>query len=187
MQHGQYISSARLWRKIGLRILRNPVLWGIFCGFVLGLSTAGKYLRCPSESCIEGLNWITLTLTWLGQTVSPVSLFAMGLWMHGQGARKLFSIGLFKLSMFMLSKLIIVPMIMVGLASAMGLNDEQGRAAILIATLPISLASFSLGRQYQIGESDLAANVACGTLLMLPSVLLWNVALDRAGLYPISI
>ena len=187
VQHGEYISNARLWGKIGLRILRNPVLWGIFCGFVLSLSTAGKYLRCPSESCIEGLNWITLTLTWLGQTVSPVSLFAMGLWMHGQGARKLFSIGLFKLSMFMLSKLIIVPMIMVGLASAMGLNDEQGRAAILIATLPISLASFSLGRQYQIGESDLAANVACGTLLMLPSVLLWNVALDRAGLYPISI
>ena len=106
--------------------------------------------------------------------------------MYGKGMRKLFSIGLLKLSMFMLSKLIVVPMIIVGLANAMGLNDEQGRAAILIATLPISLASFSLGRQYQIGESDLAANVACGTVLMLPSVLIWNVALDKVGLYPIS-
>ena len=186
VQHGEHISSARLWGKIGLRILRNPVLWGIFCGFFLSLTTAGKYLRCPSEYCIEGLSWISSTLTWLGQTVSPVSLFAMGLWMHGKGARKLFSIGLLKLSMFMISKLIVVPMIMVGLANAMGLNDEQGRAAILIATLPISLASFSLGRQYQIGESDLAANVACGTLLMLPTVLLWNIALDKVGLYPIT-
>mmetsp|Transcript_3811 Transcript_3811/g.6601 ORF Transcript_3811/g.6601 Transcript_3811/m.6601 type:complete len:426 (-) Transcript_3811:24-1301(-) len=187
VQHGENISSARLWGKIGLRILRNPVLWGIFCGFVLSLSTAGKYLRCPSEYCVEGLNWINLALTWLGQAVSPVSLFAMGLWMHGQGTRKLFSIGIFKLSMFMVSKLILVPIIMVGLANAMRLNDEQGRAAILIATLPISLASFSLGRQYQIGESDLAANVACGTLLMLPTVLVWNIVLDKAGLYPIAV
>ena len=111
----------------------------------------------------------------------------MGLWMYDKGTRTLFSIGLFKLSMFMLTKLIVVPMIMVGLASATGLNDEQGRAAILIATLPTSLASFSLGRQYQIGESDLAANVACGTLLMLPTILIWNIALDKVGLYPISI
>ena len=107
--------------------------------------------------------------------------------MYDKGTRTLFSIGLFKLSMFMLTKLIVVPMIMVGLASATGLNDEQGRAAILIATLPTSLASFSLGRQYQIGESDLAANVACGTLLMLPTILIWNIALDKVGLYPISI
>ena len=184
--HGEQISSARLWGKVGIRILKNPVLWGIFCGFVLSLSTAGKYLRCPSETCIEGLAWISLTLTWLGQAVSPVSLFAMGLWMHGQGTRKLFAVSLPKLSMFMISKLIIVPLIMVGLASAMRLNDEQGRAAILIATLPISLASFSLGRQYQIGEADLAANVACGTLLMLPTVLVWNILLDKAGLYQIA-
>lgn len=184
--HVEHISSGSMWRKIGLRILRNPVLWGIFCGFVLSLTTAGKYLRCPSDTCIEGLSWISLTLTWLGQAVSPVSLFAMGLWMHGQGKQKLFSVGLLKLSMFMISKLIFVPLIMVGLANAINLNDEQGRAAVLIATLPISLASFSLGRQYQIGESDLAANVACGTLLMLPTVLVWNILLDKAGLYPIA-
>lgn len=184
--HSKHISSTRLWGKIGLRILHNPVLWGIFCGFVLSLSTAGKYLRCPSETCIEGLGWISSTLTWLGQAVSPVSLFAMGLWLHGQGTQKLFAVGLPKLSMFMISKLIVVPLIMVGLANAMSLNDEQGRAAILIATLPISLASFSLGRQYQIGEADLAANVACGTLLMLPTVLVWNILLDKAGLYPIA-
>lgn len=184
--HGEQVSSRHLWGKIGLRILKNPVLWGIFCGFVLSLSTAGKYLRCPSETCVAGLAWINLTLTWLGQAVSPVSLFAMGLWMHGQGIRKLFAVGLPKLSMFMISKLIIVPLIMVGLANAMRLNDEQGRAAILIATLPISLASFSLGRQYNIGEADLAANVACGTLLMLPTVLVWNILLDKAGLYPIA-
>jgi len=184
--HVEHLSSSELWLKITKRILRNPVLWGIFWGFVLSLSTAGKYLRCPSESCILGLNWIPLTLGWLGATVSPVSLFAMGLWMHGQGTRQLFSVGIFKLSMSMVSKLIIVPLIMVGLAKGLRLSDEAGRAAILIATLPISLASFSLGRQYQVGEKDLAANVAAGTLLMLPTVLVWNIVLDKVGLFPIA-
>jgi len=59
------------------------------------------------------------------------------------------------------------------------------RAAILIATLPISMASFSLGRQYNIGEADLSTNVAAGSLLMLPAILIWNIALDKLGLYPI--
>ena len=74
---------------------------------------------------------------------------------------------------------------MVGLAKGMDLDDQAGRAAILIASLPISLASFSLGHQYQIGEADLAANVAAGTLLMLPTILVWNLVLDKVDLYPI--
>ena len=60
------------------------------------------------------------------------------------------------------------------------------RASILIASLPISMASFSLGEKYSIGQKDLATNVAVGTLLMLPTVLCWNIVLDTIGLYPIS-
>ena len=185
--HADDVSYSALWVKIGKQLLRNPVLWGIVGGLVLSLSTAGKYLRCPAdESCILGLDWISLLLGWLGDCVSPVSLFTMGLWMHGQGVRKLFSARIPRLSLFMLSKLVVVPLIMVGLAKGMGLDDEAGRAAILISSLPISLASFSLGKKYNIGEEDLAANVAVGTLLMLPTVLVWNVLLDEFGLYPIN-
>jgi hypothetical protein len=36
---------------------------------------------------------------------------------------------------------------MVGIAKMMDLNDKTGRAAVLIATLPISEASFSLAKQ----------------------------------------
>ena len=60
------------------------------------------------------------------------------------------------------------------------------RAAILISTLPISMASFSLGEKYKIGETDLSVNIAIGTLLMLPTVLLWNMILDQVGVYPIA-
>ena len=187
--HADSASRIEASFKMLYRVLKNPILWGIFWGFVISLSTAGRYLDCsppmPAEECVEGLGWIEKTLGWLGNTVSPVALFAMGLWMHGQGFQKLFSIGLTRLSFFMIVKCILVPLIMVGLAKGMDLDDQAGRAAILIASLPISLASFSLGHQYQIGEADLAANVAAGTLLMLPTILVWNLVLDKVDLYPI--
>jgi len=182
----EHLSNVVLWLKIGEGVVKNPVLWGISLGFLISLSTAGQYLRCPSETCIVGLAWIGATLGWLGDCVSPLSLFAMGLWMHGQGTVRLFSMRMRKLCLHMTSKMIILPLFMVGLSEGLGLDDEAGRAAILIASLPISMASFSLGRRYDIGESDLATNVVAGTLLMLPAVLIWNIVLDEAELYPIK-
>jgi predicted permease len=83
----------------------------------------------------------------------------------------------------MLAKLLVTPLLMVGIAKIMDLDGRSGRAAVLIATLPISLASFTLGKQYGVGEAALAANVAVGTLLMLPTVIAWSAAMDHAGLY----
>jgi predicted permease len=183
---GKYVNSRDMWIGILCRVIRNPVLWGIFWGFVLSLSTAGKYLNPKPENpyYIEGLGWISSLLTWLGDTVSPLSLFTMGVWLQAQGMRHLlFSIPPPMLALYMLSKLVLVPLLMVGLAKLLSLESEVGRAAVLIASLPISLASFSLGHQYRIGEAVLAANVAVGTLLMLPTVLIWNIVMDSLNLF----
>ena len=182
--HADNISYSSLCFDICQRILKNPVLIGISLGFVLSLSTAGKYLRCPSNTCIPGLQWVGDTLGWLGECVSPISLFSMGLWIHSQ--QNLMLIPLHKLSLYMISKLIIIPLIMMGLAMGMNMSNEAGRAAILIASLPIAMASFSLAHQYSIGEKDMAANVTFGTILMLPAVIAWNLVLDKVGLYPIE-
>lgn len=185
----QHISRIAVWVDICKRLLTNPILIALFVGFVLSLSTAGKYLRCPSDTCIAGLEWFGDTLGWLGECVSPLSLLAMGSWMHSQHDLSLSSsqrIPLFKLCFFMIFKLIAVPLFMVGLAKSMRLNDEAGRAAILISSLPISMASFSLGHQYNVGEKDLSANVIAGTVLMLPTVIVWNVVLDAVSLYPLQ-
>ena len=86
----------------------------------------------------------------------------------------------------MISKLVIVPVLMIGLAKAMTLSNEAGRAAVLIAALPISMASFSLASHYKIGEALLSENVALGTILMLPTIILWNVFMDEVGLFLIN-
>jgi hypothetical protein len=167
-----------------LGVATNPVIWGIVTGFVLSLSTVGpRFLKKESADYIPGLGWINDTLMWFGNMVSPLSLFAMGVWMQNEG-KKLFTISLHSAIMSMFSKLFLVPLLMVGLAKAMGLSNNSGRAAVLIASLPISMAAFSLGSHYQIGEALLSENIALGTTLMLPTVLLWNLAMDDIGLFP---
>ena len=109
----------------------------------------------------------------------------MGVWMHNQG-KDLFQIPWYTAATSMLSKLVIVPMVMIGLAKAMHLGNEAGRAAVLIAALPISMASFSLATNYKIGQALLSESIALGTALMLPTIIVWNIVLDELGLFPIN-
>ena len=62
----------------------------------------------------------------------------MGVWMQDQG-KAMFKIGIPTAVLSMLAKLVAVPLVMVGLAKAFKLSDEDGRAAVLIAALPISV------------------------------------------------
>jgi predicted permease len=178
-----------IWRSILAKIICNPVIWGIVGGFILSLSTVGPtYLKPeppPNENYVPGLGWIWSTTLWLGSCVSPVSLFTMGVWMQDQG-RKLFLIPPLSVVLYMLAKLVVVPLIMMGLALAVNLDDNSGRAAVLIAALPISMASFTLGNRYKVGEAILAENIFMGTALLLPTILLWNLILDKVGLFPIT-
>ena len=175
-----------IWLKILIKIVHNPVLLAISGGFFLTLTTLGPtYLDSTSDDFVPGLGWISETLFFLGDTVTPVSLFAMGVWMQDQG-KALFQMSPLTATGCMISKLILVPLVVVGLAQALNLDDEPGRAAVLIAALPISMASFSLSNQFGIGEAIMAANVAIGTLLILPTVILWNIAMDEVGLFPIA-
>lgn len=173
-----------VWSRVLGKVVQNPVIWGIVIGFVLSLSTAGpKYLLPTSPVRVPSLDWIGGTLGWFGDIVSPLSLFTMGVWMSDQGKR-LFRVPISVATICMVNKLILVPLVMVGLAKAFSLNDEAGRAAVLMACLPISMASFSLASNYKIGEALLSENVALGTALMLPTVIAWNVVMDHIKLFP---
>jgi len=176
-----------LWKKVWFKVVQNPVLWGIALGFLISLSTFGKRYLDPGDTkgtFVNGLAWIEETLEWFGNTVSPISLFTMGLWMQQQG-RQLVAINPMELGLFMFSKLVLVPLLMVGLAKAFNFDNEVGRTAVLIASLPISQASFSLGSQYNTGEAIFSANVAMGTFLMTPTVIVWNIVMDAVDLFPV--
>lgn len=80
-------------------------------------------------------------------------------------------------------KLVLCPLLMVGLAKALDLDDATARAAVLVATIPISLASFTLAETFGVGESLLTKLVILGTVLMLPTAVLWLEALDNTGTF----
>ncbi|KAL3815988.1 hypothetical protein ACHAXA_005197 [Cyclostephanos tholiformis] len=182
----RWACTRSIWTKILVQLARNPVLWGIMAGFFLSLTTIGpRFLNPTSVEYVPGLGWIFATATWLGETVSPVALVAMGIWIQAQG-KKLIRIPLMSAILYMLSKLIVIPLIMLALALLFDLNDEAGRAAVLIAALPISMASFSLADRYGIGQAVLSENVALGTLMILPTIILWNIVLDALHLFPIA-
>jgi hypothetical protein len=107
-----------LWKDIGLRVLKNPVIWGISAGFLMSLSKFGKiYLKSSSDRYVISLQFVPDFMSWFGGCVSPVSLFSMGVWMQLQG-RNLVAISFKELTLFMFSKLFLVPFIMIGLTKA---------------------------------------------------------------------
>ena len=177
-------SNSILWR-----MLHNPIILGILIGFMISLSTFGKRFLNPTtgnqsmnEQYLEWLQFVVDTLGWFGGCVSPLSLFSMGAWMQYRG-RHIVTVKTYVLILFMVSKLLFVPLLMVGIAKVLRLENEVGKAAVLISTLPISMASFSLGNTYGIGQSQLSANVAAGTILMLPTVMIWNYAIDKLEIF----
>jgi predicted permease len=177
-------SNSILWR-----MLHNPIILGILIGFIISLSTFGKRFLNPTtgnqslnEHYLEWLQFFVDTLGWFGGCVSPLSLFSMGAWMQNRG-RHIITVETHVLILFMVLKLVFVPLLMVGIAKVLKLENEVGKAAVLISTLPISMASFSLGNTYSIGQSQLSANVAAGTLLMLPTVMMWNYAIDKIEIF----
>ena len=119
-----------IWKQIFFNLLKNPVEWGILFGFFFSLTTIGpRFLNPRSSEFVPSLQWVNDSLAWLGNCVTPVSLVAMGVWMHTKGSSKLFGIKPLKMSFYMLAKCFVVPLLMVGLAQLMQLNNEASRAA----------------------------------------------------------
>jgi predicted permease len=133
----KFAGRGDVWKKILLQILQNPVLWAIAVGFILSLSTVGpRFLNASSTDFIPGLAWISITLSWLGQCVSPVALFSMGIWMQKEW-RSLFTIPVWSAVLFMIAKLIVVPLVR---------PVTDGRSASFVSECPyvcVSACEFS--------------------------------------------
>jgi predicted permease len=82
---------------------------------------------------------------------------------------------------FLAFRLVLAPLLMVGIAEAVNLKDPEARAAVLVASIPIAIASFTLAEEYHIGEALLTKAVVFGTALLLPTAILVLEGLDNAG------
>lgn len=174
-------------KGLGLKLLHNHVLWGIFIGFVLSLSTIGwKYLNPgtpplqPNCRYIPAAGFIAYTLDWLGRCTEPVALFATGMWMY---RRSIFPCGILTTIAYMFFKLIVLPLLAIACCFMLDVRGATGRAAVIIASLPVSLAAFAVSKEYSIGEDVMISNVTWGTVLMLPTVIAWLAVMDAVDLF----
>jgi predicted permease len=107
--------------------------------------------------------------------------------MQHEGLEDVLKVGALQIFFDMLAKLVCVPLLMLALALFLGLNDEQGRMAVVLSALPVTMASYSLTSHYEVNKARLGANVIVGMLLLMPTVLGWLVAMDTmAGVFPIA-
>lgn len=173
-------------KYIGIKLVRNPILWAILIGIILSVSSLGpKYLspgvpQNPNCSYAVGAGFIQLSLSYFARCTEPMALLAVGIFLYGKNP---LACGVIQSIVFMIIKLILVPGLMVGCAFAVGLSGAEGRAAVLLASLPVSPTAYTVSEKYNVGRDIAESNVFFGNLLVLPTTIAWNAFMDRIQLF----
>ena len=171
---------------VAMRMARNPILWSILIGIILSVTTLGpKYLdpgvpAKPNCSYAVGAGFISMTLQTFAACTEPIALLAVGIFLVRKNP---FACGYIETAAYMIIKLILVPALMVGCAFAVGLEGAEGRAAVLLASLPVSPAAYTLAEKYEVGQDIAESNIFFGNLLVLPTTIAWVAFMDSINLF----
>ena len=152
------------WRIVK-GVLLNPLILGTLAGFLLW------YFRIPIPSLPE------TPLRSLGSVATPLALFTLGASLDFGKARansRLLVIGV-------AGRLVVVPLIFLSLAVALGIRDVSLAALIAVYASPTSVSSFPMAQQMG-GNGDLAGGqVVFTTVFSILTVFLWVFALKSLG------
>lgn len=152
------------WRIVK-GVLLNPLILGTLAGFLLW------YFRIPLPTLIE------TPLRSLGSVATPLALFTLGASLDFGKARansRLLVIGV-------AGRLVMVPLIFLSLAVALGIRDVSLAALIAVYASPTSVSSFPMAQQMG-GNGDLAGGqVVFTTVFSILTVFLWVFALKSLG------
>ena len=152
------------WRIVK-GVLLNPLILGTLTGFLLW------YFRIPIPTLIEK------PLRSLSSVATPLALFTLGASLDFGKARansRLLVIGV-------AGRLVVVPLIFLSLAVALGIRDVSLAALIAVYASPTSVSSFPMAQQMG-GNGDLAGGqVVFTTVFSILTVFLWVFALKSLG------
>jgi predicted permease len=162
-------------RSVLLGVISNPPMLGIMLGLAYSffITTPLQYFYGVDLPLFPPLNFFTL---WLGSCVTPVATFTVGLFMHSRMG-VLWSVWPQQI-VYLTIKLLFIPLLTLPIGIAFGLDGQALRAAVLIAALPIAMASFTLSKIYKVGESIMTGGIIAGTFLMIPALIFWIVCFE---------
>lgn len=151
-------------RLLALKLLTNPLLLSVIIGLVLSLTG----FRLPGI--------LTRSLTMLSQSVTPVVLFSLGIFMGFQKIGPLREWG--QVALFSLVIMLLLPGLFYLVAAKTGwLEGVDLQASILEAAMPVGLTPYALSQQYRLDTSFTARVVLLSTSLSLLFLPLWIVIL----------
>lgn len=186
-----FYKSWRLTKKQAKVVLWNlakaPLMWAVLGGTLLSVTTLGPRYLYPGTSSdpncdyVEYTGFIFLFFSSLAKCLEPLALFSVGIVLSKNNP---FTCGIWNIIGYMLIKLIFVPLLMIGCAFSFGLSDMEGRAAVLIALLPVSPPAFALTGHFGVGLAEAVSTILIGKALVIPTILAWQAVMDSLNLFP---
>jgi malonate transporter and related proteins len=146
--------------------VKHVVLNPMVISTVIGMLWSVFGLRMPVP--------VTAYFGILADALTPCALFAIGLGLSIDGLRA--NIG--KASLLSAVKLVIMPLIVYGLSTSLGLDPLYTIAAVICAAVPTAKTVYILAGEYHCEEMMVASTVSMTTLVSVISLVVWLYALS---------
>jgi malonate transporter len=130
-------------------VLTNPIIVAILLGTLLGLSG----IRLPEPA--------TLVLSALGSVAGPLALIVLGLGISEYGVRQGLAQGLAITGL----KLLVQPLVIWGLALALGLPPLERHAIVLLGSLSVGVNVYLVATQFDTLKGAVASSMVLSTAL----------------------
>jgi malonate transporter and related proteins len=143
-------------------VVLNPMVISTLIG--MAMSVSGLHMPGPVRAYF-GI---------LADALTPCALFAIGLGLSIDGLRA--NIG--QASLLSAVKLVIMPVIVLGLSMALGLDPLYTIAAVICAAVPTAKTVYILAGEYHCEEVLVASTVSMTTLVSVVSLVVWLYALS---------
>lgn len=166
-----YQSAWALVRAVGLKVARNPNVYAGVLGVAWSCVTNRWHIETPS--IIEGSVLI------MSRTGVGLAMFSMGLFMALQ--ERIVACGAGPTALGMALRFVAGPAATAAGAVALGLRGDVLRLAIIQAALPQSITTFVFAREYGLHADVLSTAVIFGTLVSLPVLIVYYIALAFVG------
>jgi predicted permease len=137
---------------------RNIVLWSSLAG--LGLAASGWRLPELAENIMSDI----------GKTTMPLSLFTIGISLHGKKVAGNFA-RLFAVSGV---KLLLLPAVYLAAARSLGFSGEVSSAVFLQMTMPAAVLNYVVAREFDFDADLTAQAIVLSTLLFFPLLYVYD-------------
>ncbi|KHT03726.1 AEC family transporter [Pectobacterium brasiliense] len=141
--------SLQGFTKTALGVLKNPLIIGILSGTLFSLTG----LPLPS--------YVDQPLAMMGQIAAPLSLVALGMGLAEYRVRDGWQIS----TAICTIKLLVQPLVIWGIAIALGLPEMETRAVVLLGSMAVGVNVYLMSRQFDVLGGPVASSLLLSTAM----------------------